>query len=43
MPTAKPQRLSLPRKPHYMTITADCDFFNLFKKIERRYDNCFYL
>lgn len=38
-----PPRLQLPRKPHYITITADCDFFGLFKKIERRYENCFYL
>ena len=38
-----PPRISLPRKPHYTTLTADCDFFSLFKKIERRYDNCFYL
>lgn len=38
-----PPRLRLPRKPHYITISADCDFFKLFKKIEKRYDNCFYL
>jgi anthranilate synthase component 1 len=38
-----PPRLQLPRKPHYITITAGCDFFGLFKKIERRYENCFYL
>lgn len=43
MTRAKPQRLALPRKPRYITITADCDFFSLFKKIERAYDNCFYL
>lgn len=41
--SAKPAKITLPRKPHYITITADCDFFNLFKKIEKRYDNCFYL
>ncbi len=39
----KPSRIELPRKPHYITIGADCDFFGLFKKIEKRYDNCFYL
>lgn len=39
----KPPRIELPRKPHYITLTADSDFFKLFKKIERRYDNCFYL
>ena len=39
----KPERIELPRKPHYITLTADCDFFKLFKKIERRYQHCFYL
>lgn len=40
---AQPDKIVLPRKPHYVTITADCDFFGLFKKIEKRYENCFYL
>ena len=39
----KPDRIELPRKPHYITLTVDCDFFALFKKIERRYKHCFYL
>lgn len=39
----KPDRIELPRKPHYITLSADCDFFALFKKIERRYQHCFYL
>lgn len=39
----KPERIELPRKPHYITLTAGCDFFELFKKIERRYQHCFYL
>lgn len=39
----KPSRIELPRKPHYVTITDDCDFFGLFKKIEKQFDNCFYL
>lgn len=39
----RPQRIKLARKPHYITITADCDFFRLFKKIERSYQHCFYL
>ena len=43
MTQQKPQRIELPRKPHYITITANCDFFKLFKKIERRYQHCFYL
>jgi len=39
----KPERISLPRKPKYVTISSDCDFFGLFKKIEKRFDNCFML
>jgi len=38
-----PPKIELPRKPHYITIETDCDFFQLFKKIEKAYDNCFYL
>ncbi len=38
----QPPKITLPRKPHYVTITADCDFFQLFKKIEQEYNNCFY-
>ena len=38
-----PEQIKLPRKPHYVTMTADCDFFALFKKIEKRFTNCFYL
>ncbi len=41
--TKIPPRIELPRKPKYITVTTDCDFFGLFKKIERRYANCFYL
>lgn len=39
----KPAPIKLPRKPRYVTITAHCDFFGLFKKIEQRYQHCFYL
>ncbi len=39
----KPAKIELPRKPTYIAITAECDFFGLFKKIERRFTNCFYL
>ena len=39
----KPQPIELPRKPHYVTLTADCNFFELFKKIEKRFDTCFML
>ncbi len=43
MNSRKPDRIDLPRKPHYVTITSDCDFFNLFKKIEKQFDTCFML
>lgn len=33
----------LPRKPQYVKVADQCDFFELFKKIEKRYDNCFML
>ena len=39
----KPDRIELPRKPRYVTLAADVDFFGLFKKIEKRFDNCFIL
>ena len=39
----KPDRIELPRKPRYVTLAADIDFFGLFKKIEKRFDNCFIL
>ncbi len=39
----KPDLIDLPRKPHYVTLTADCDFFALFKKIEKQYETCFML
>lgn len=39
----QPHSIELPRKPHYITLTTDCDFFALFKKIERRFEHCFYL
>ncbi|GGB85781.1 anthranilate synthase component I [Marinobacterium zhoushanense] len=39
----RPAKIELPRKPHYVTLTADTDFFGLFKKIEKRFDNCFML
>ncbi|WP_084624159.1 anthranilate synthase component I family protein [Oceanospirillum beijerinckii] len=39
----KPTPIELPRKPRYVTITANCDFFGLFKKIEKKFKHCFYL
>lgn len=38
-----PAKLKLPRKPHYIALTADCDFFGLFKTIEKQFDQCFFL
>ena len=38
-----PQPFTLPRKPHYVTLAADCDFFALFQKIERQFDTCYML
>ncbi|TBR40967.1 anthranilate synthase component I family protein [Marinomonas agarivorans] len=40
---AKPEKIDLPRKPHYITLNAGCDFFDLFKKIEKRFSTCFML
>jgi len=39
----KPEAIKLPRKPHYVNVSADCDFFDLFKKVEKRFDTCFML
>ena len=41
--SVKPEAIKLPRKPHYVNVTADCDFFDLFKKVEKRFDACFML
>ncbi|MFN3880037.1 MAG: anthranilate synthase component I family protein [Nitrincola lacisaponensis] len=41
--TRRPEKITLPRKPRYVTLTADCDFFELFRKIEKRFDVCFML
>ena len=41
--TTGPTPFTLPRKPHYVTLAADCDFFALFQKIERRFDTCYML
>lgn len=39
----RPKKIELPRKPHYITLTTDCDFFDLFCKIEKRFTHCFML
>ena len=38
-----PEKIALPRKPNYQTITVDIDFFALFRKIEKQFDACFIL
>ncbi len=35
--------IELPRKPHYVKMAEDINFFELFKKIEKKYDTCFFL
>ncbi|MGL1934946.1 MAG: anthranilate synthase component I family protein [Fibrobacterales bacterium] len=39
----KPPMIELPRKPHYVKMAEDINFFELFKKIEKKYDTCFLL
>lgn len=36
-------RLILPKKPNYIKLESKHDFFELFIKIEKKYDNCFFL
>ncbi len=36
-------KIALSGKPTYLKMTEDCDFFQLFRKIEQRYNNCFLL
>ena len=36
-------KIVLSGKPTYLKMTEDCDFFQLFRKIERLYNNCFLL
>ena len=43
MSSTQPTPIKVPRKPHYVTVTAECDFFELFKKVAARYDTCFML
>lgn len=40
---SKLPKVELPRKPSYQKFQSDIDFFSLFRKIERRYQNCFIL
>ena len=41
--TSSIPRISLPRKPHYRTINEEIDFFELFRRIEPQFENCFLL
>ncbi len=34
-------KIELPGKPNYVKLAEDQNFFELFRKIEKRYDNCF--
>lgn len=43
MSNKKPKSIELPRKPKYVPLDANTDFFTLFKKIEQRFDVCFML
>ena len=36
-------KIKIPRKPTYIRITHSCDFFEIFKKIEKLYEHCFLL
>lgn len=36
-----PPKIELPGKPSYIKLAEDQNFFELFRKIEKRYDNCF--
>ena len=41
---AKPlPKIEIPGKPTYLKLTEDFDFFQLFRSIEQKYDNCFIL
>lgn len=40
--TALP-KIDLPGKPTYLKLADDCNFFQLFRKIERQYETCFLL
>lgn len=42
MPSAPP-KIKLPRKPTYLTVKSNSGFFDMFKRIEKRFDQCFML
>ena len=37
----RPEKFKIPRKPNYITVSYNIDFFELFKKIEKTFSNCF--
>ena len=39
----QPQKIDLPRKPQYLALATEVDIFRLFRKIEKRFENCFLL
>lgn len=43
MNTNKPSPIRVPRKPQYVTVTSEGDFFDVFKKVAAEYDHCFML
>lgn len=34
-------KITIPQKPTYINVATDIDFLELFRKIEKTYDNCF--
>ncbi|HBU07031.1 MAG TPA: anthranilate synthase component I [Candidatus Magasanikbacteria bacterium] len=34
-------KINIPQKPIYINVATDIDFLELFRKIEKEYDNCF--
>jgi anthranilate synthase component 1 len=39
--TTVPPKISLPGKPSYVKLAEDQNFFELFRRIEKQYSNCF--
>jgi anthranilate synthase component 1 len=39
--TSAPPKISLPGKPSYVKLAEDQNFFELFRRIEKQYSNCF--
>ena len=41
MSDKKPPPIQLFRKPTYKTIATDCDLLDLFRKVEKQFEDCF--